>query len=224
MSDKKFPNDNTADGDMAITLGLLTAVERDEQFTQRSLAGELGIALGLTNSYLKRAAHKGWIKVQQVPPNRYAYYLTPHGFHEKARLTAEYLSSSFTFFRRAKDQIAAILQQFEAADRHKIVLMGVSELAEIAALCQLQLTVELVGIVDPNSSKDSFAGLPVARRLEDLPAADAYLVTDVHQSQTLYDQMVARYGDKRVAAPEILHVRQSQAAKPATDPDAGDAS
>ena len=46
---------------------------------------------------------KGLVKMSQVPLNRYAYYLTPQGFAEKSRLTAEYLSVSFNFFRRARN-------------------------------------------------------------------------------------------------------------------------
>lgn len=209
MSEKKPQDAGTADGELAITLGLLTAVEREQQVTQRSLAGELGIALGLANSYLKRAAHKGWIKVQQVPPNRYAYYLTPQGFAEKARLTAEYLSGSLTFFRRAKDQINGTLQSFHDQGARKIVLIGVSELAEIAALCAIQGDVDLVGIVDANSSKDSFAGLPVARRLEDLPAAEGYLITGIIDAAATYDAMIQRYGAARVKAPDLLHLGPS---------------
>ncbi|NJN36701.1 MAG: winged helix-turn-helix domain-containing protein [Nitrospiraceae bacterium] len=38
---------------------LLTEVERDGAVTQRSLATKLGVALGLTNLYLKRLARKG---------------------------------------------------------------------------------------------------------------------------------------------------------------------
>jgi hypothetical protein len=37
-----------------ITLGVLNAVHDDSNITQRSMAGELGIALDLTNFYLKR--------------------------------------------------------------------------------------------------------------------------------------------------------------------------
>lgn len=213
MSDKKQSDDSTPDADMAITLGLLSVVEREEQVTQRSLANELGIALGLANAYLKRAAKKGWIKVQQVPPNRYAYYVTPQGFSEKARLTAEYLSGSLTFFRRAKSEISEVLDGFAAVGRHRVALMGVSELAEIASLCQAQCEIDLIGIVDPTSSKDTFAGLPVARRLEDLPAAEAYLVTDAIQPQKTYDALVARYGPARVAAPPMLHIRRGDSPK-----------
>ena len=37
-----------------VTLDLLSAVESDDQHSQRSLARDLGIALGLTNAYVKR--------------------------------------------------------------------------------------------------------------------------------------------------------------------------
>ena len=87
-----------------IMLGLLTSVERDSGITQRKLAQDLGIALGLANAYLRRCVRKGLVKMSQVPLNRYAYYLTPQGFAEKSRLMAEYLSVSFDFFRRARSE------------------------------------------------------------------------------------------------------------------------
>ena len=72
------------DGESAITLGLLDAVHQNSSVSQRSLAAELGIALGLTNAYFKRCVRKGLVKVRSAPANRYAYYLTPKGFAEKA--------------------------------------------------------------------------------------------------------------------------------------------
>ena len=90
-----------------IVLGLLESVERDGGQSQRRLAAELGIALGLVNAYLKRCIKKGLVKVSEAPARRYAYYLTPHGFAEKSRLTVEYLSYSFSFFRQAKTDCAA---------------------------------------------------------------------------------------------------------------------
>jgi len=72
-------------------LGLLESVERGGEQSQRRLASELGVALGLVNAYLKRCINKGLVKVSEAPARRYAYYLTPHGFTEKSRLTVEYL-------------------------------------------------------------------------------------------------------------------------------------
>src|SRR6476620_9939699 len=88
--------------DERIVLGLLESVERDGAQSQRRLASELGIALGLVNAYLKRCVTKGLLKVGEAPARRYAYYLTPRGFAEKSQLTVEYLSVSFLRFREAK--------------------------------------------------------------------------------------------------------------------------
>ena len=102
-------NKNLKNNDM--TLGVLSAVEEDSSITQRSLSNTLGIALGLTNSYLKKCIDKGLVKIKQVPANRYAYYLTPTGFNEKSRLTTEYLKLSFSFYRRAKNDLTNIMSE-----------------------------------------------------------------------------------------------------------------
>src|SRR5438445_12681686 len=85
-----------------IVLGLLNSVEHHSERSQRHIAAELGIALGLVNAYLKRCVKKGLVKVHDAPAHRFAYYLTPHGFAEKSRLTVQYLSDSVSFFRAAK--------------------------------------------------------------------------------------------------------------------------
>ena len=90
--------------DDGLILSVLSAVAEDNKTTQRSLSSELGIALGLTNAYLKRAVDKGLVKIKHVPRNRYLYYLTPKGFSEKARLTAEYFRGSLNFYRKARNE------------------------------------------------------------------------------------------------------------------------
>ena len=48
-----------------IVLGVLDVVEKNSKVTQRWVAGELGIALGLANAYLKRCVRKGLIRVSR---------------------------------------------------------------------------------------------------------------------------------------------------------------
>ena len=50
-----------------VTLEILQTIENKKDVTQRHLANRLDVALGLTNSYLKRCVHKGLIKIQQAP-------------------------------------------------------------------------------------------------------------------------------------------------------------
>ena len=90
---------NNREREESLTLEILAAIEARSDVTQRHLARTMGIALGLTNSYLKRCVRKGLVKIHQAPANRYLYYLTPKGFAEKSRLTARYLSVSFAFYR-----------------------------------------------------------------------------------------------------------------------------
>ena len=78
--EKNSTNSSDLDNEAKITLGLLNMVQGNSAMSQRSMAGDLGIALGLANSYLKRCVKKGLIKVSQAPAIRYVYYLTPNGF------------------------------------------------------------------------------------------------------------------------------------------------
>lgn len=194
------------DGDTEITLGVLTAVEENSALTQRSVASELGIALGLANAYLKRCVKKGLVKVKQVPPNRYAYYLTPQGFAEKSRLTAEYLTVSFNFFRRARTQCAGILSDCAGRGWRRVALWGVGDLAEIATLCADEAGVEIVGTVDPAAGHERFAGLPVAPTLARLGPVDAVVVTHLGAPQEAFDAAAAAMAPHRVLAPALLRV------------------
>ena len=195
------PSDETE-----ITLGLLSAVEENSAVTQRSVAQELGIALGLANAYLKRCVKKGLIKVKQIPPNRYAYYLTPKGFSEKTRLTGEYLSSSFTFFRRARGQCEAIFKECDERGWRRIALIGPGDLAEIATLCAREYGVELVGILGTKQHGRQFAGLPVAASVKALGSFDAVLVTEMQTPQAAVDALDGKVTAERILVPAMLRV------------------
>ena len=195
-----------------IPLGLLNAVGRDSALTQRSMASELGIALGLANAYLKRCVRKGLIKVTQVPANRYAYYLTPKGFAEKSRLTTEFLSISFNFFRNARSECAAAFNMCAAQGWRRVALAGVSDLAEIATLCAIDLPITLVGIIDPDHDPEpgaaSFARLRVVRRIEDFGegAIDAIVVTNFSSPQAVFDRLIEVFPAQRVITPRLLEI------------------
>ena len=194
------------DGEAEITLGLLNAVEENSAHTQRSMARELGIALGLANAYLKRCARTGLIKVQQVPANRYAYYLTPKGFAEKSRLTAEFLTQSFNFFRESRDECSDLLTECAARGWRRVALAGVSDLSDIATLCATDGAVELVGIVDPSRTETNYAGLPVVASLKILGGVDAVVITDLKAPQEAFDRLIQVFPQDRVLAPPLLKI------------------
>lgn len=194
--------------DDEIVLGVLDAIERDPAVTQRTLAGELGIALGLANAYLRRCVRKGLVKVSQVPRRRYAYYVTPRGFAEKSRLTAQYLSDSFSFFRRARSQCAELLDLALARGQRRIALVGPGDLAEIALLVGRDHAVEIIGVIGPAHD------LPTLQpALAGLGRIDAVIITDLSRGREAFAAAVAALGVERVHGPALLRLRQAPAAR-----------
>ncbi len=139
---------------------LLTEVERDGAVTQRSLASKLGVALGLTNLYLKRLARKGYIKITTIPSHRVRYLLTPQGFAEKSRLTYLYMEYSLSHYRDMRARLRDALSQVVTSGAKRVVIYGTGELAEMAYLSLREMQMTLVGFVG-DSRQESFLSYPV---------------------------------------------------------------
>jgi len=196
---------------MRVQSRVLDAVEQERAQSQRHLASELGIALGLVNAYLKRCIKKGLVKVGSAPARRYAYYLTPKGFAEKSRLTVEYLSYSFGFFRQAKIDCSALFRAAKARGVRNVALVGRSDLAEIAALCAMEQSISIVGLVQAGTTQEKFIGIPVFEDFDAVPVPfDCVLIADVSRARETCEMAVARFGIDCVLVPELLRVRIRQ--------------
>ncbi len=147
---------------------ILDAFEADHEVSQRSLARELGIALGLTNLLVKRLVRKGWVRIVQIKPNRVRYLITPAGIAEKTRMSRAYFDSSVQFYKQTRDRIQ---QQFSELSSNwpdegrsgvskRIVFYGAGEVAEIGYICLADTDLQLVGVVDTARTKPFF-GLSV---------------------------------------------------------------
>lgn len=191
--------------DTEIALGVLDAVERNPSVTQRSVAQELGIALGLANAYLNRCVRKGLIKVSEVPARRYAYYLTPQGFAEKSRLTASYLSHSFSFFRRARNQCADVFDAAALRGQSRFVLLGGGDLADIALLVAREKSVDVAGIANANNAAD------LQFQLKAFGQVDAIIITALEGTQDALKISLTALPENRVHIPDLLRVRFSRA-------------
>jgi DNA-binding MarR family transcriptional regulator len=129
-------------------LQALEAISEDGHITQRTLATKLGIALGLTNIYLRRLVRKGYVKAINVQSNRLRYLLTPTGVAEKTRLTYEFMEYSLTLFGQVRRHLRTVLEPALRANRRRIAVYGTGEAAELAYLSITELGLELVAIFD----------------------------------------------------------------------------
>ena len=173
-----------------VMVHLLTEIERNPSFTQRGLASELGIALGLMNQYLKSSVTKGWIRASQISPRRITYFLTPEGFKEKSHMVKDYLARSLTFFRDARTQCEEIFAECTNRNWTKIGLVGSGDLADIATLVAQGTSVE----VDLISINENFKNY------------DAVLITDVMNPQDSYDTLKKKIPPQKILTLQLLHI------------------
>lgn len=187
-----------------LTLEILDVIERQKDVNQRHLARHLGVALGLTNSYLKRCVRKGFVKVSQAPANRYLYYLTPKGFAEKSRLTAQYLSISFEFYRHAGDSCRRVFDLCEQHNWNRLLLCGVSDLAEIATVRASERNINIVGMHDPTSTLTHFLNRRVWQDLNEADSYDAVVLTDLEAPLASYQRLQQQMAPERILVPDVL--------------------
>ena len=140
-------------------LQLLEALEQEAIITQRTLATRLGIALGLTNLYLKRLIRKGYVKCVTVSPNRLVYSLTPRGVARKARLTYEFMKYSLDFYRDVRQHLRRSLAG-AVARQNRVAIYGTGDAAELVFLLLRDMGLELTAVFGPEGNRQ-FLGLPV---------------------------------------------------------------
>ena len=190
----------------ALTLEILDVIDRQKDVSQRHLASHLGVALGLANSYLKRCVRKGLIKVSQAPANRYLYYLTPSGFAEKSRLTAQYLSYSLSFYRKAGESCQRVFDQCERNGWQRLLLCGISDLAEIATLRAMERNITIVGIYDPLSERAIFLNRPVWTEFSKTEIHDVCMLTQLQTPEKSLSDLLSHLDRSRLLVPDVLRL------------------
>lgn len=140
------------------TLRILEQFEKDQIPSQRDLARELNISLGLVNAFIKRLAQKGYFKITTIPRKRVKYILTPKGLAEKSRLTYEFIQYSIEFYRTAREKLRELFQALVDDGVRRIVLYGAGDLAEIAYLSLQGTALEIVAVVDDEKKGQDLLG------------------------------------------------------------------
>ena len=168
------------------TLQLLEVIAEDRPTSQRELSDTLQISLGLVNTFIKRLVKKGYCKVTTIPKNRVKYILTPAGAAEKTRLTYQYISSSYQFFKSAQERLQDLYAELQNQGATRVVFYGTGEIADIAYLSMTGLPLQLVEVVDPDRAGSRFAGFDVQPCLRrSMVEYDVLLITAVDNHQTI---------------------------------------
>jgi DNA-binding MarR family transcriptional regulator len=189
-------------------LKLLEAVDADSRVTQRGMAMQLGIALGLTNIYLKRLVRKGYIKCVNVQSNRITYLLTPRGIAEKLRLTYEFMDYSLHLYGEVRQHLRAVIREC-AAEGRRVAIFGRGEAAELSYLALKEFGLEPLAIFDVEGGHE-FLGMPVLPISQHVDVAyDLMIVATLDGS----GQPLARLIRDGVPSEKLFPLRQEAVAR-----------
>lgn len=172
------------------TLKFLEELDGEKVPSQRDLAKELNISLGLVNSFIKRLVSKGYFKITNIPANRVKYILTPKGAAEKTKLTYEYIAYSLDYYKTTRKKLVRVFQELENQDIKKIAFIAL-----------LDTAIDLVAVVDEKQAGGKVWGRPVIT-IADLKKYDfAILFITIVGLEP--DEVSGQLEDMRISCPEV---------------------
>ena len=174
------------------TLAIFNTVENRPSINQRKLARELGISLGLTNTYFQRVLKKGWVRAKQVKPRRWLYFLTPKGALEKSRLSLSYMHRTLESFRELKskgDENLRILSEKGVTGIH---LCGEEDLIEIVSFCFTGFRIELFSVI-PEKNLLKELEQNKEPKFPELKSGELIMIASL-ENQKLITQLLAQQG------------------------------
>ncbi len=159
----ELSNESTRD------LVILEKIEQDPDATQASLAAQLGVAVGTINWHLKRLVAKGYVKVRRVERRKLRYIITPEGLALRARLTLDYIQTSFHLYRLVRSRMIQTLAEVRKMGYSAVRLNGDGDVADVCRLTCLEQGIAVVD--DPSVPLLAIQGLKVIIQTEEDPTA-----------------------------------------------------
>lgn len=201
----------------------LEEIERNPRVSQRELAAQLGVALGIANSLVHALVRKGLVKIRGENNRTISYHVTKKGFGHKAMLAMRWTANTIDFYRQARESVSAGLAQIAASGACRVVLLGANELSEIALLVAAEAGVEVVGVVRQAGSyvdRADLLGTPIGG-IELARGADAAVLC-LDPAKPEYHRMRAEIAREAPGVP--VYVPSGQPLTAAIDEERGGAS
>jgi DNA-binding MarR family transcriptional regulator len=178
-------------------LRVLEEIERNPRVSQRQLANDLGIALGVANACVRTLARKGLVKIRGESNRSITYHLTKQGLTRKAALALEWTNNTIADYVQARGRLGEQLKGIVAKGFSRVVLLGANEASELVALLAPSCGLHVAAIIRTEDAgiAETLVGIPV-NSLETTPAdgIDAVLVC-VDPKPAELPALFARFAD-----------------------------
>lgn len=112
--------------DVKTLQSIASTLEEEPMASQRLLAENAGMSIGLMNAVLKRFAERGWIMLTNVNMRKIAYAITPEGIAELKARSQTFAKRTFELANTYNERLCNFIRNARNDGKSKLVLYGKS--------------------------------------------------------------------------------------------------
>lgn len=103
---------------------IIEILDKNKNLSQRDIAKEANLSLGVVNTLIKTCVKKGLIKIERLNSRNIKYLLTPQGINEKAKKTFNYVKRSYGTIMKLRDYFIDVKEDL---DNNKVWIYDMDE-------------------------------------------------------------------------------------------------
>ncbi|MBQ1628703.1 MAG: winged helix-turn-helix transcriptional regulator [Treponema sp.] len=112
--------------DVATLQCIAKTLEAEPLASQRVLAENAGMSIGLMNAVLKRFVERGWIMLTNVNLRKLSYAVTAEGIAELTARSQNFARRTFSIANNYNDALCSLFQKAKAQGKKNVILYGQS--------------------------------------------------------------------------------------------------
>ena len=110
--------------EVAILQNIADTLKEYPLASQRVLAENAGMSIGLMNAVIKRFVERGWIMLTNVNLRKLSYAITPAGIAELTARSQTFAKRTFAIANKYNDTLCKAVSDAKKAGKSKLALYG----------------------------------------------------------------------------------------------------
>lgn len=110
--------------DVTTLQNIADTLKEEPMASQRVLAENAGMSIGLMNAVIKRFVERGWIMLTNVNLRKLSYAITPAGIAELTARSQTFAKRTFAIANKYNDTLCNAVSEAKKQGKNKLVLYG----------------------------------------------------------------------------------------------------
>ncbi len=130
--------------EVATLQNIANTLEQEPLASQRVLAENAGMSIGLMNAVLKRFVERGWIMLTNVNLRKLSYAITPAGIAELTARSQKFAKRTFELANSYNETLCKYISEAKKEGKTRLCLYGQSYIRFLLVYCCQILNVDFI--------------------------------------------------------------------------------